>query len=223
VTRVSRSSGPVAIYGLTDPGSCTFTQVARSAAGRTGVKLQWRMTASLVGAPDVAGMQASYTPIGSGGSASLSAAVTGLHWGIPYGWQARSRSRSVYFPATAWYSNPRNGALEWDLRVPGTGLDAPIAHVADPMLMLSAPSPNPSRAGSRVDFGLPRAAKVRIAVYDAQGRRIRQIVDAFLPEGRHEARWDGAREDGTQAETGVYFYRFEADGARNSRTVAVIR
>ena len=42
---------------------------------------------------------------------------------------------------------------------------------------------------------------------------VRQIVAEPHVRGAHDARSDGAREDGTQAETSGSFHRLEADGA----------
>ena len=227
VTRATRALGAIAPLGLTDVGAMGFAHTARSAAGRTDVKLAWKLTSTLIGvpAPTIEGMQTSFTPtgdvLGSGSQANLSASVSGMKSGFPYAWQVRTRARSVYFPTTKMTGWALNGSREWDVRVPGS-LAAPTANDEIPELMLSAPMPNPSRSGSMVRFALPRAAKVQLTIYDAQGRRVRELVNGTLPEGAHEARWDGTQENGRRAETGVYFYRFESDGSTSSRRFVLI-
>ena len=84
------------------------------------------------------------------------------------------------------------------------------------------PSPNPARAGTMLRFGLPRAARVSLALFDQQGRRVRGLLDGALEAGVHEARWDGAGEDGRPAPPGMYFARFEADGHSFTRRLAAI-
>ncbi|MBK7369712.1 MAG: hypothetical protein IPJ04_18010 [Candidatus Eisenbacteria bacterium] len=38
---------------------------------------------------------------------------------------------------------------------------------------------------------MPTEAHVTLAVYDAQGRRVRLLADARLPAGEHVMRWEG--------------------------------
>jgi hypothetical protein len=90
-------------------------------------------------------------------------------------------------------------------------------------LMLLAPAPNPSRSGSLLAFTVPRAGRVRLAIFDASGRCVRTLVEAPLDAGPHLARWDG-RDDGAQRlAPGTYFCVLDALHARASRKAVVLR
>ncbi len=213
--------------GLTDPNACQLGRTGRSAAGRTKVKLQWRM-APVVGlvAPTFEGIQPTYTATGAPGAygslASLSKALTGLPSAIEYAWQVRSLSRSPYFPTTIWSSPALNARREADAKVPGS-----LVGVEDgprgPLTASLAPSwPNPMRTTSSVSFALTRAGQARLDVVDIQGRVVRTLVDGVRPAGPQSATWDGRGHDGAACPAGVYFYRLQAEGRTFSQKVALV-
>lgn len=94
--------------------------------------------------------------------------------------------------------------------------EAPAAPVA---LELLPAYPNPARAGEAVRLGLRLAqpAEVRLAVYDALGRRVAVLAAGPLGAGTHEVVWDGALAAGT------YFYRFEAGSHAETRRLTLVR
>jgi Putative redox-active protein (C_GCAxxG_C_C)/FlgD Ig-like domain len=71
--------------------------------------------------------------------------------------------------------------------------------------------PNPFNPQTRVEFSLPKAGAVDLAVYDVHGRLIRNLVlhEEFSP-GRYGAEWDGTNNAGEKVATGVYFCRLQA-------------
>ena len=75
------------------------------------------------------------------------------------------------------------------------------------LVRFAAPAPNPVRDAARFSFALPRAAVVRLALYDLNGRVVRALVKEELAAGEHEARWDGRDADGRRLADGVYFAR----------------
>jgi flagellar hook assembly protein FlgD len=53
-------------------------------------------------------------------------------------------------------------------------------------------------------------------VLDATGRRVRSVLDGWLPAGRHEITWDGRGEAGARVAAGVYFMRIAGPGGSAS-------
>ena len=217
----------VQLLGLSSPTSFDLVNFARSAAGRTRVRMQWDVenVAALDG-PTFAGIQPTYTPTNTPGSlgsyAVLAHTVSGLGTGQPCSWRMRNLSRSVYFPTGPWLSPTRNGAKEYDLRSPGSWAGVRATPAAPVALELSAAQPNPTPARSTVTFALPSPGHVRLSILDVQGRRLRTLADGVLPAGLHEASWDGFSEGGVRAAAGVYFYRLEAADRCTSRKVALL-
>jgi hypothetical protein len=70
--------------------------------------------------------------------------------------------------------------------------------------------PNPFKPSTRIRFDLPGAEQVKLVVYDIRGREVKVLISAFLPDGRHNALWDGTDSTGRRAGSGVYFYHLQA-------------
>jgi hypothetical protein len=83
--------------------------------------------------------------------------------------------------------------------------------------------PNPFQARTTVDFALPRAVKVRLAIYDLLGRAVRTLVDGRLPAGVHRVSWDALDANGKVVGNGVYFLRLEAEGRTWTRRLTRVR
>ena len=66
--------------------------------------------------------------------------------------------------------------------------------------------------GSTVLLDIGMEPHVTLAIYDAAGRRIVQLVDAVQEEGLHRITWDGRDSRGAQVASGIYFSRLVADG-----------
>lgn len=88
-------------------------------------------------------------------------------------------------------------------------------------LALSAPWPNPARAGVRATLDLPRNESVEVALFDALGRRVATLLSGAPGAGRHAIAWDGRDAAGRPARAGVYFLRATSGGASVSRRVVL--
>ena len=89
-------------------------------------------------------------------------------------------------------------------RVTAVGEDRPR------VLSFAAPRPNPSASVAHFDVALPRAERVTLALFAANGARLRTIVDGTLPAGRHALEWDGRDERGARLAPGIYWARLQA-------------
>jgi outer membrane protein assembly factor BamB len=95
-----------------------------------------------------------------------------------------------------------------------------------PAAQLAQNVPNPFAPGTVIRFSLPsaeRTVRVRLDVFDLQGRAVRRLFDARLAGGEHEVRWDGRTDAGVDAGSGVYFYRLEVDGWAETRRMILAR
>lgn len=69
-------------------------------------------------------------------------------------------------------------------------------------------SNNPVRSGSAtVNFGLTKAERVKIQIFDVSGRLVRTLADRRFEAGNNHLTWDGADNVGHQVARGVYFVR----------------
>ena len=84
-------------------------------------------------------------------------------------------------------------------------------------------SPNPAFERASLRFVLPRAGQVRLAVFDAAGRVVRELASGEREAGAHAETWDLRDANGRLARAGLYFARLEAGGAARVLRVAVTR
>lgn len=114
-----------------------------------------------------------------------------------------------------------HGRSAWKLDLGSVPLDVPTAQ-AHRGLHLAAPTPNPARTTTSVALTLASNAQVHVAVYDASGRRVRDLHDGPLASGRHPWVWDACDARGARVRSGVYFVR-ASDGvtSRTQRLVVV--
>jgi hypothetical protein len=89
--------------------------------------------------------------------------------------------------------------------------------------MLGVVSPNPFNQSTSVEMSLASGGMVKLAVYDVQGRQMKNLVDGYQLAGRRIVNWDGRNDAGMSLAAGVYVIRMEAGGAVMSRRVAVVR
>ncbi len=87
--------------------------------------------------------------------------------------------------------------------------------------------PNPFNPRTQLAFDIPGSAseqhQVKLGVYDAAGRLVRQLVDGLVAGGRHSLVWDGRHAGGHPATTGVYFLRLEALDSRQTQKLILLK
>ncbi|MBN2537742.1 T9SS type A sorting domain-containing protein, partial [candidate division WOR-3 bacterium] len=83
-------------------------------------------------------------------------------------------------------------------------------------------APNPARSGARFRFQVGVETRVRLAVYDASGRRVARLFDGKARPGSHTVTWDGRDDSGRRTARGVYLYRLETGAGSISRKLVVV-
>ena len=78
--------------------------------------------------------------------------------------------------------------------------------------------PNPFSGRSTVEFSVPDAGAVHLAVYDMLGRTVRVLVDGDVERGRHTAALDAG-----DLPSGTYIYRLVSDHGTAVKQMVVVR
>jgi Protein of unknown function (DUF3160)/FlgD Ig-like domain len=79
--------------------------------------------------------------------------------------------------------------------------------------------PNPFNRETVIAFSVNRSSQnhlVDVSIYDVQGRVIKTILHANLPNGNYTTRWNGLTSTGTEAASGLYFYQVKAGDLRTT-------
>jgi len=113
-----------------------------------------------------------------------------------------------------------NGVYERDL-VDGALLA--VDSLPSALVHLAQNRPNPFNPATSISYNLLRSLPVRLAVYDAAGRKVRTLVQGLEEAGEHSVNWDGRDDDGRQVPSGVYVYELRAGSELSSRKMTLIR
>ena len=113
------------------------------------------------------------------------------------------------------FASPSGGAL----KVSAAGLSLPLS---GGRVALSAPLPNPS--GGRTSFSvmLAEPGALDVGVFDAGGRRIATLFHGDAPAGARMLSWNGRRDSGIAAGSGLFFVRAESAGTRVTQKVMLL-
>ena len=88
---------------------------------------------------------------------------------------------------------------------------------------LSSLSPNPASESVRIRFDLRQRERVRLEVYDRQGRAVRIISEGVLEPGSYRDEWELVDEFHRDVPQGTYFIRLAGESFTSSRAVVVQR
>ena len=91
------------------------------------------------------------------------------------------------------------------------------------LVRLHATHPNPFNPTTTVVYELAVAGPALLRVFDLRGRSVRTLVDESVAAGRHEARWDGRGDDGSELPSAVYLTRLEAGGGLAIGRMTLVR
>jgi len=130
-----------------------------------------------------------------------------------------------YFPYVAPPQDPRDhehhetahrrslgGDDDDDLTSGSPGADpASLEAAAGSGPALSVSSDNPGR-GAVLQYTLPTNGRVSLAIFDAQGRVVRSLLNQDAAAGTFRATWDGLGDHGEAVARGLFFAQLTADG-----------
>jgi len=104
------------------------------------------------------------------------------------------------------------------------GTDAPaVSSGPAPTWSLAAGRPNPARTSTTIGYSLAERAHVRIAVFDAAGRRVATLEETEREPGAYQAVWDTRNASGERVATGLYFVKMWAGPFEKSERIVVLR
>ncbi len=78
--------------------------------------------------------------------------------------------------------------------------------------------PNPVKDATIIKFTIPSSAKVKLCVYDMNGKEIKMLVDKQLEAGYHEVKWNG-----TSYPSGTYYYKLTTPLHESTRFISLTK
>ena len=104
-----------------------------------------------------------------------------------------------------------------------------ILFVTDPIetpvmaVILDQNVPNPFNPSTTITFRVPGMCRVVLDIFNADGERVRRLVDRSMTRGTHTVVWDGRDGTGRPVGSGVYFYRLRAGKQALSRKMILLK
>jgi hypothetical protein len=95
----------------------------------------------------------------------------------------------------------------------------PVAAVG----VVPAAHPNPFNPITTISFTTAQDGPVQVAVFDARGRCVRELLDASRSAGPQSVMWDGRGDDGRMAAAGLYVARIRTGAGEASCKVMMAK
>ncbi|MDZ7346892.1 MAG: T9SS type A sorting domain-containing protein, partial [candidate division KSB1 bacterium] len=88
---------------------------------------------------------------------------------------------------------------------------------------LSQNYPNTFNPSTTIEYTLTNPGNATLTVYNAVGEKIAVLANGFHQSGLHRATWRGTDDLGRPVNSGVYFYRLEAEGKALTQKMLLVR
>lgn len=108
-------------------------------------------------------------------------------------------------------------------RVTSIGTAVEQAAVPAAPVRLYPARPNPFNPRTTLSYRIEQAGPVRLALYDVQGRLVRELVRGDRPAGTHDVAWDGTDSQDRPCASGVYFALLQSGPTRRQTALTLLR
>lgn len=83
--------------------------------------------------------------------------------------------------------------------------------------------PNPFNAGTVIRYRIKNRSYVKLVIYDITGKEVILLVSKFQSPGEYQIKWNGKRNEGGDAPSGIYFIQLKAESFAQIRKMLIIR
>ncbi|MFQ5641004.1 MAG: T9SS type A sorting domain-containing protein [bacterium] len=89
--------------------------------------------------------------------------------------------------------------------------------------VLSSNYPNPFNPETTIEYQIPRATHVKLAIYNLLGDKVMALVDELKSAGSHSVTWNGENDMGVPVSSGIYFYKLRSNKITKVRKLTLLR
>lgn len=90
-------------------------------------------------------------------------------------------------------------------------------------LVLHQNYPNPANPLTRIQYQIPRSARITLKIFNLFGQEVRVLVNSFREVGSHSIIWDGQDDHGQPVSSAVYLCQLEADGIVQTKKIIILK
>jgi len=126
------------------------------------------------------------------------------------------------------YGRLPDGGENWSILTPTPGTSNQLVHIFKDHQIpgdfrLHQNFPNPFNPRTTIRYDLPEQVWVHLNIFDIRGRLIRTLVDASQSPGYKQITWDGIKNDGSIATTGIYVYSLDTESFRETQKLVLLK
>ena len=92
------------------------------------------------------------------------------------------------------------------------------AYLAPTDFALSAAYPNPFNPSTSLNFSIPIESKVKISVYDIQGRLVQELLDDLIKPGNYNIQWKASNYS-----SGIYFINMVSKDFSTTQKITLLK
>lgn len=107
----------------------------------------------------------------------------------------------------------------FDETLQSSGIVTTAALPVSDLQIIQAPSPNPTRGATTVEFAVEEEQNVQVELYDALGRRVQVLMDEKIPPFRRQS----IRTNLSSLSSGIYFLRIRGRSGSRTEQISVVR
>ena len=114
------------------------------------------------------------------------------------------------------YNSSDHSPRVLDIKIPA---DVEIGEAVIPKnIKISAPYPNPFNPQTAIQIELNENMHLYVAVFDINGRVVKQLINGYLQKGNHEITFNNKG-----LTSGIYFIRIEGEGIQHTSKVVLLK
>ncbi|MBC8366603.1 T9SS type A sorting domain-containing protein [bacterium] len=83
--------------------------------------------------------------------------------------------------------------------------------------------PNPFNPNTMIAFGMAKAGRVRVTIFDSSGRQVIVLLDEHRNVGEYELQWNGRDDSGRVISSGLYLYQLDVPGYTATRKMLMLK
>jgi predicted outer membrane repeat protein len=83
--------------------------------------------------------------------------------------------------------------------------------------------PNPFNPETNISFSIPVDQKVKLAIYNLKGQKVKEIINGQFVSGTHSVIWNGIDDNGKQVGSGLYFYKLKTGNKEISKKMLLLK
>jgi hypothetical protein len=124
---------------------------------------------------------------------------------------------------TLTFTDHPGGAAEYRI-VPGTITSVSRNDAAAiPTEINLSNYPNPFNPATTINFSVPVQGHAKLAIYNAFGQLVRELLSQSLKAGAYNINWNGTDHSGIRVASGAYFLRLQINNLVTSRTLLLAK